>query len=76
MFIPSESGNRFVLTMVDYAIQYPKGKALKHIYSISVVESLVQMFCRDGVHREILSDMGKQFTSDMNEVSRFYQSNS
>ena len=68
---PSESGNRFVLTMVDYATRYPEAKALKHIDSISVAESLVQMFCRVGVPREILSDMGKQFTSDiMSEVSR------
>ena len=44
---------------------------MKHIDSISVAESLVQMFYRVGVPREILSDMGKQFTSDiMSEVSR------
>ena len=44
--------------MVDYATQYPEAKALKHIDSISVAESLVQMFCRVCVPREILSDMG------------------
>ena len=57
--------------MVDYATRYPEVKALKHIDSISVAESLVQMFYRVGVPREILSDMGKQFTLDiMSEVSR------
>ena len=65
IYPPSESGNRFVLTMVDYATRYPEAKALKHIDSISVAESLVQMFCRVGVPREMLSDMGKQFTSDI-----------
>ena len=68
---PSEKGNRFILTMMDYATRYPEAKALKYIDSKSVGESLVQMFCRVGVPREILSDMGKQFTSDiMKEVSR------
>lgn len=57
---PSENGNRFILTMMDYATRYPEAKALKYIDSKTVAEALVQMFCRVGVPREILSDMGKQ----------------
>lgn len=68
---PSEKGNRFILTLVDYATRYPEAKALKYIDSESVAEALVQMFSRVGVPNEILSDMGKQFTSDlMQKVSR------
>ena len=68
---PSEKGNRFILSLVDYATRYPEAKALKYIDSESVAEALVQMFSRVGVPTEILSDMGKQFTSDlMQKVSR------
>ena len=68
---PSEKGNRFILTLVDYATRYPEAKALKYIDSESVAEALVQMFSRVGVPNEILSDMGKQFTSDlMHKVSK------
>ena len=71
IYPPSEKGNRFILTLVDYATRYPEAKALKYIDSESVAEALVQMFPRVGVPNEVLSDMGKQFTSDlMQKVSR------
>ena len=67
----SDKGNRFILTMMDYATRYPEAKALKYIDSNTVAEALFQMFCRVGIPREVLSDMGKQFTSDvMKEVGR------
>ena len=68
---PSEKGNRFILTLVDYATRYSEAKALKYIDSESGAEAPVQIFSRVGVPNEILSDMGKQFTSDlMQKVSR------
>lgn len=68
---PSERGNRFILTLVDYATRYPEAVALKKIDSEAVAEALVEMFSRVGIPKEILSDMGKQFTSDlMKEVGR------
>jgi hypothetical protein len=62
---PSESGNRFILTIVDYATRYPEAVALKKIDSETVAEAMVDIFSRVGVPNEILSDMGKQFTSDL-----------
>jgi hypothetical protein len=62
---PSDRGNRFILTLVDYATRYPEAIALKNIDSETVAEALVDMFSRVGVPSEILSDMGKQFTSDL-----------
>ena len=71
IYPPSEKGNRFILTLVNYATRYPEAKALKYIDSRSVAEALVQFLLRVGIPNEILSDMGKQFTSDlMHEVSR------
>ncbi len=68
---PSERKHRFILTMVDYASRYPEAVPLKRITTESVAEALLEMFSRVGVPREILSDMGKQFVSDlMKEIDR------
>jgi hypothetical protein len=67
----SERGHRYILTLVDFATRYPEAVALKRIDTVEVAESLVSIFSRLGVPREILSDQGSQFTSDlMSEVSR------
>lgn len=68
---PSERGNRYLLTMVDYATRYPDAVALPSIETERVAEALVEMFSRVGVPREVLSDRGTQFTSEMmREVER------
>ena len=68
---PSERGNRFILTVVDYASRYPEAIPLKRIDSETVAEALLDIFSRVGFPREILTDLGKQFTSDlMQEVCR------
>ena len=68
---PTEEGHRFVLTVVDYATRYPEAVALKRIDTETVAEALIEIYSRVGVPREVLSDQGKQFTSDlMKEVSR------
>ncbi|XP_040068602.2 uncharacterized protein LOC120841708 [Ixodes scapularis] len=67
----SDSGNRYILTMVDVATRYPDAVALKTIGTPVVAEALVGMFTRYGVPREVLSDRGSAFTSDlMKEVGR------
>ena len=67
----SESGNRYILTMVDYATRYPEATPLKDIRTETVAEALVNMFARVGVPREILSDRGSQFLSEvMKEMCR------
>ena len=68
---PTNNGNRFILTVVDYATRYPEAKALKKIDSETVAEALVEIYSRIGIPREVLTDQGKQFTSDlMKEVGR------
>jgi len=64
-------GNRYILTMVDYATRYPEATALRSIEAETVAEALVTMFTRVGIPEEILSDQGSQFMSGvMKEVSR------
>ena len=68
---PTDDGHRFILTVVDYATRYPEAAPLKKIDTERVAEALVEIYSRVGVPREVLSDQGKQFTSDlMKEVSR------
>jgi len=67
----TDRGNRYVLTVVDYATRYPEAVPLKNIHAETVAEALVNMFTRVGVPREILSDQGSQFLSAvMKEMCR------
>lgn len=62
---PTSQGHRYVLTLIDFATGFPEAAPLKEVTSISVAEALLEMFSRVGIPREILSDRGTQFTSQM-----------
>ena len=67
----SEKGNRYILTLMDYATRYPEAVPLKNIDTETVAEALLDMYSRVGVPEEVLSNLGTQFTSNcMKEVSR------
>ncbi|XP_033726122.1 uncharacterized protein LOC117315829 [Pecten maximus] len=67
----SGSKNRYILTVVDYATRYPEAIALPKIETERIAEALMEIFCRVGFPKEILSDRGSQFTSGlMEEVCR------
>ena len=67
----SDRGNRYILTVVDYATRYPEAVALKKIDTENVAEALLEVFCRVGFPAQVLSDSGTQFTSGlMKELSR------
>ena len=67
----SDTGHRYILTLVDYATRYPEAVLLKNIDTETVAEALLDMYSRVGVPEEVLSDLGTQFASDcMKEVSR------
>ena len=67
----SELKNRYILTAVDFATRYPEAVALKSIDTEHVAEALMNIYSRVGVPKEILSDQGSQFMSDlMKAVSR------
>ena len=67
----SSSGNRFILCVIDYATRYPEAVALPGVSTEQVAEALCRIFSRVGVPRQILSDQGSQFVSEvMQEVYR------
>ena len=67
----SGAGHQFILTVIDYATCFLEAVPLKEITSIAIAEALLSIFSRVGVPREIISDRGPQFTSElMSEIHR------
>lgn len=67
----TDRGNRYILTLVDFATRYPEAVALKGIETEKVAEALIDIFCRIGIPKEMLTDQSTQFTSElMAETSR------
>ena len=61
----SRRGNQCILVVCDYATRYPEAMALWKVDAGSVVEQLIQLFSRVGIPREILSDQGTNFMSQL-----------
>ena len=67
----SACGNRFVLVVCDYATRYPEAIPMKYVDAASVAEELVRIFSRVGVPKEVLTDQGTNFTSQL--LSELYR---
>ena len=68
---PNDKEYRYNLTVVNCATKYPEAVPLNRINIEMVVEALFDMYSRVGVLKEVLSDLGTQFTSYcMKEVSQ------
>ena len=66
----SRSGKRYILIICDYATRYPEAIALRSTDAKYFAEELVTVFSRVGVPREILTDQGSNFTSQL--LKEFY----
>ena len=62
---PSSKGHRYIVTLIDFSSVFSEAMPLKDIDTISVSEALLTIFTRVGIPREILSDRGTQFTSQL-----------
>ena len=65
LFPPSSEGHRYILTLVDFSTGFPEAVPLTNIDTISVSEALLSIFARVGIPKEVLSDRGTQFTSEL-----------
>ena len=61
----SRKGNQYILIICDYATRYPEAMPLRSIDAGTVAEQLIQLFARVGIPREILSDQGTNFMSQL-----------
>ena len=70
----TQRGNRFVLTICDYATRYPEAIALPSTEAHRISKELVGVFAHVGIPEEILSDQGPNFMSALlEEVYRLLQ---
>ena len=59
----SRAGHRYILVICDYATRYPEAFPLRNTKSRQVANSLIQLFSRVGIPREIITDQGTNFNS-------------
>ncbi len=61
----SHTGKRYILVLSDYATRYPEVIPLKSIDAEVIAEELVKFFTQVGIPKEILTDQGANFTSQL-----------
>ena len=59
------AGKQFVLVISDYTTRYPEAYVMTTITATSVAEKLMDLFSRHGVPREILTNQGTNFMSEL-----------
>lgn len=68
----SRSGHKYILVICDYATRYSKAIPLRSIDAEQIAEELIKVFSRVGIPKEILTDQGSNFTSQLlAELYRF-----
>ena len=63
----STKGYRYVLTVIDYFSSYLEAFPLKRKLASEVAEKLFELFCRQGVPVELVSDNGGEFNSSLSK---------
>ena len=61
----SSKGHKYILVICDYAIHYPEAVPLRTCDAEAVAEELGKLFSRVGIPKEILTDQGTNFTSQL-----------
>ena len=63
----TQRGNRFILTICDYATRYPEAMALSSVEAPRIARELVHLCSWMGIPDEILTDQGTNFMSSLLE---------
>uniref|UniRef100_A0A3Q1F2Z4 Gypsy retrotransposon integrase-like protein 1 n=2 Tax=Acanthochromis polyacanthus TaxID=80966 RepID=A0A3Q1F2Z4_9TELE len=61
----SSAGHRYILVVCDYATRYPEAFPLRKVKARQIANCLIQMFSRVGIPKEIITDQGSNFTSNL-----------
>ena len=64
----SIKGYKYMLVVCDYVTRYPEAIPLKKFTADAVAEELISLLARYGVPKEILTDQGSNFTSQLLQV--------
>ena len=65
------SGKRFILVISDYATRYPEAYAMGTVTAPAIAKKLIDFFSHYGVPKEILTDQGSNFMSEL--LKEIYQ---
>ena len=63
-----DTGSHFILTIVDHCTHFPGALPLVTHEAVDVAKTLVSVFSHFGFAREILSDCGSEFMSQLTKV--------
>ena len=63
-----DSGNRFVLTVLDLCTHYPEAIPLKQHTAQDVAKALATVFSRFGFCQEVLPEQGLDFMSELMQI--------
>jgi hypothetical protein len=58
-------GNKYILTVVDYFTKWPEATALPTKEANGVASFLLEIFCRFGFPKVIISDQGREFCNQL-----------
>ena len=61
----TRKGHEYILVVSDYATRYPEAIPLRKFTALSVAEHLLDLFAKFGIPKEILTDQGTNFTSQL-----------
>lgn len=64
----SNSGSRFILTVIDLATHYPFAFPLRNHTANDVAKSIISVFTIFGIHNEIQSDCGSDFMAALMQI--------
>ncbi|KAL5477308.1 hypothetical protein EMCRGX_G024090 [Ephydatia muelleri] len=63
----SRSGNRYIITLVDYFSKWPEAAAIPSKEAKEVAFFLFKMICRYGCIKIVISDQGREFVNNINQ---------
>ena len=62
-FLRSNNGNKYILTICDYAMRYVEAIPIPNTEAITIAKELVSVIARFGIPDKILTDQGSNFMS-------------
>ena len=63
----TKQGNKYIITLSDYFSKWPEAAAIPSKHATGVARFLLDVFCRHGWPRVVLSDQGREFVNEINQ---------